>query len=249
MKLKAYIVSYLAFIGLIVASSYFSIFHLKTTKLLSEYNSTLYENYIRFIYLNEYFRQNDEPSEINCDISLRFMEPNPFQISIFIWVIGFVWQEIKQIHRTGIRRYFAVQSKTKSNFSFDFFDRCAFSLGNIVDCAMNILYVLYFICLYISMLLTRSSLNQFHSNQFWDEMENFDSLSHDDQEDFYSHTRHILYWLNADRYYWNSVEAQNLAEAFFAMGNVVSICRICFLLPIIGFVGPLQVKKRLVERF
>lgn len=120
LKLKAYIVSYLAFISLIVASSYFSIFHLKTTKLLSEYNSTLYENYVQFIYLNEDFRDDDERSEINCDISLRFTEPNPFQIAIFIWVIGFVWQEIKQIHRTGFRRYFAVQSNE--------IDRC-FSLS------------------------------------------------------------------------------------------------------------------------
>lgn len=107
---------------------------------------------------------------------------------------------------------------------------------------MNILYVLYFVCLYISMLLTRTSLHQFHSTQYWGRMENIESLSEEDREDLKSHTRHMLYWLNADRYYWNSVEAQNLAEAFFAMGNVVSICRICFLLPIIGFVGPLQVE-------
>lgn len=108
---------------------------------------------------------------------------------------------------------------------------------------MNILYVLYFICLYVSMLLTRTSINQFHSNAYWEEMENFHFLSEDDREALYSHTRHILYWLNADRYYWNSADAQNLAEAFFAMGNVASICRICFLLPIIGFVGPLQVNS------
>ena len=48
---------------------------------------------------------------INCDISLRFMEPNPFQIAIFIWVIGFIWQEFKQIFSSGIRVYLTAHSK------------------------------------------------------------------------------------------------------------------------------------------
>ena len=107
---------------------------------------------------------------------------------------------------------------------------------------MNILYVLYFIFLYTSMLYTRTSMNTFHSSEYWNQLKRYDSLSEDERLRSISQTRHILYWLNADRFYWNSADAQNLAEAFFAMGNVASICRICFLLPIIGFVGPLQVK-------
>ena len=106
---------------------------------------------------------------------------------------------------------------------------------------MNILYVLYFIFLYTSMLYTRTSLNAFHSPEYWREIERYGSLDDDEKLEYLAQTRHILYWLNADRFYWSSGDAQNLAEAFFAMGNVASICRICFLLPIIGFVGPLQV--------
>jgi hypothetical protein len=49
---------------------------------------------------------------INCDISLRFMEPNPFQIAIFIWVIGFIWQEFKQAFGSGIRVYLTAHSKS-----------------------------------------------------------------------------------------------------------------------------------------
>jgi hypothetical protein len=67
-------------------------------------------------------------------------------------------------------------------------------------------------------------------------------MSDIEKQYYISKTRHILYWLNADRFYWKNGDLQNLAEAFFAMGNVVSFCRMCFLLPIIAFVGPLQVR-------
>jgi hypothetical protein len=91
------------------------------------------------------------------------------------------------------------------------------------------------------MILTRTSMNTFHSSAYWEKIANYDNLTIDEKQYYSSKTYHVLYWLNADRFYWKSGDAQNLAEAFFAMGNVASICRICFLLPIIGFVGPLQV--------
>ena len=106
---------------------------------------------------------------------------------------------------------------------------------------MNILYILYFVFLYSSMILTRTSMNTFQSEKYWSKIEHFDELPANEREYYIDKTHHVLYWLNADRYYWRSTDLQNLAEAFFAMGNVASICRICFLLPIIGFVGPLQV--------
>ena len=113
LKFKAYIVSYLAFVSLIVASSYFSASQLEYTQTLSQYNGKLYEKYIQYIYKNNYLKralsslaQDDRHSLINCDISLRFMEPNPFQIAIFIWVLGFIWQEFKQIFSSGYQIYF-----------------------------------------------------------------------------------------------------------------------------------------------
>ncbi|CAF1235574.1 unnamed protein product [Adineta steineri] len=231
LKLKTYIISYLTFIGLIVASSYFSVSHLQETRLLS--NEKDYDNYIRYIYQNIELRNaliskhnnnnnNRTDNLISCDVSLRFMEPNPFQIAIFIWVVGFIWQEFKQVFTSGMRVYLTAHS-------------------NYVDCSMNILYILYFIFLYSSMIYTRTSMKTFRSEKYWEDIKNFNSLTSEKQDHYLAKTYHILYWLNADRYYWNSGDAQNLAEAFFAMGNVASICRICFLLPIIGFVGPLQV--------
>lgn len=107
---------------------------------------------------------------------------------------------------------------------------------------MSILYIFYFIFLYSSMILTRLSINTFQSNDYWMYISRYETLSDIDKQSYISKTRHILYWLNADRFYWNNGDLQNLAEAFFAMGNVVSFCRMCFLLPIIAFVGPLQVR-------
>jgi hypothetical protein len=120
--LKAYIASYFIFIGLIIASSYFSNIYLDKTKFLSNYDSTIYTNYIQFIYKNNQLKNSiigqDEngitstiDSFINCDISLRFTEPNPFQIAIFIWVIGFFWNEFKQIVSGGLHVYSKTPSK------------------------------------------------------------------------------------------------------------------------------------------
>lgn len=101
-----------------------------TTKSLSDYNDT-YVKYIDRIYKNTELR-NDLINNINnnnnnsqrdtlvdCDIRLRFAEPNPFQIAIFIWVAGFVWQEFKQIFGSGMQVYLTSHSK----FNIKFFQK------------------------------------------------------------------------------------------------------------------------------
>ena len=114
---------------------------------------------------------------------------------------------------------------------------------------MSILYILYFVFLYWAMILTRQSMNTFRSQKFWNEIEQYNQNPSENERDILLRkTYHLLYWLNADRYYWTSEDFQNLAEAFFALGNVFSICRICFLLPIIEFVGPLQVSHEISMR-
>ncbi|UJR27013.1 hypothetical protein I4U23_008318 [Adineta vaga] len=229
LKFKAYIASYLIFIILNIASSYFSANHIKTTRFLSDYDQRLYTNYIQYIYQNTELRNyingidNDTVhSLVDCDISLRFFTPNLFQIAMSIWVIGFSWNEFKQIADTGLKVYLKVAS-------------------NYVDCSMNILYILYFIFLYSSMIFTRLAMNIFQSTTYWTNLARYSTMTNAEKQYYISQTRHILYWLNADRFYWKATDLNNLAEAFFAMGIVVSICRMCFLLPIIPFVGPLQV--------
>jgi hypothetical protein len=84
----------------------------------------------------------------------------------------------------------------------------------------------------------------FQSSDYWNQIARYDTMSDNDKQYYISKTRQILYWLNADRFYWKSGDLESLAEAFFAMGNVVSFCRICFLSPIISFIGPLQVNTK-----
>jgi len=106
-------------------SSYFSTIYLSKTKFLSNYNSTIYTNYIQLIYRNTELRNgiigisgnetnnNNIDSVVNCDISLRSMQPNPFEIIISIWVIGYFWNIFKQIASLGLHAYLKVPSKLK----------------------------------------------------------------------------------------------------------------------------------------
>ncbi|CAF0736439.1 unnamed protein product [Adineta ricciae] len=233
LKFKAYIASYLIFIALIIASSSVSASYLEQTKFLSDHDLKIYMNYIRLIYKNVQLRNRiigldnnannyTISSVIACDLSLRPLIPNAFHIITSIWVIGFSCSEFKQIVTVGLHVYLKVPS-------------------NYVDCSMNLLYLFYFIFLYSSIIYTRLAMNTFQSDAYWDRLVHYNTLTNVEKEYIISQTRHVLYWLNADRFYWKSGDLQNLAEAFFAMGNVASICRMCFLLPVIPFVGPLQV--------
>jgi hypothetical protein len=105
--------------SLIIASKFVSDVHLDETEFLSNY-STIYTNYIQLIYQNVELanniiglNMNITDSVINCDISLRFTTPNSFQIAVFIWIIGFFWNEFKQIDSTGLHVYLKVPSKSK----------------------------------------------------------------------------------------------------------------------------------------
>lgn len=44
-----------------------------------------------------------------------------------------------------------------------------------------------------------------------------------------------------DRFYWVSLDPVNVAEGLFAIANIFSFSRICFLLPAIQHLGPLQI--------
>lgn len=100
---------------------------------------------------------------------------------------------------------------------------------------MNTLYVGYFVFLYVSIVITRLSMTSFQSTDYWTKLSCYENLSAKDKQLYALKTRHILYWLNADRFYWRNDDLHNLAEAFFALGNVFSICRICFLVYLAGF--------------
>jgi transient receptor potential cation channel subfamily C protein 4 len=44
-----------------------------------------------------------------------------------------------------------------------------------------------------------------------------------------------------DRFYWVSFDPVNVAEGLYAIANIFSFSRICFLLPAFQHLGPLQI--------
>lgn len=111
---------------------------------------------------------------------------------------------------------------------------------------MNVLLILHYIFLFASMICTRLSMSVFHSSDYWANIARYETMSDNQKQYYLSTTRHVLYWINADRFYWKGDDIYNIAEAIFSMANVVAICRLCFLLPISAYVGPLQVNIKIV---
>ncbi|XP_025087044.1 short transient receptor potential channel 6-like [Pomacea canaliculata] len=50
-----------------------------------------------------------------------------------------------------------------------------------------------------------------------------------------------LYWLNEDRLRWDPMDPINIAESLFALANILSFTRICYLLPANESLGPMQI--------
>ena len=89
--------------------------------MYTEYNTSIYGNARLkddLIKRMSFDNNNKADTLLNSDIKLRFMEPNPFQIAIFIWVIGFVWQEFKQLFTSGMRVYLTAHSKSLAAIDF-----------------------------------------------------------------------------------------------------------------------------------
>ena len=48
-------------------------------------------------------------------------------------------------------------------------------------------------------------------------------------------------YLISDRYYWQNYDPIHFSEGLFALGNLVTFARLCFYLPAIQQLGPLQI--------
>lgn len=47
--------------------------------------------------------------------------------------------------------------------------------------------------------------------------------------------------LSTDRLYWNGYDPYNIAEALFALANIISFARVSFVLPANELFGPMQI--------
>ncbi|ESO82714.1 hypothetical protein LOTGIDRAFT_108754, partial [Lottia gigantea] len=147
------------------------------------------------------------------DFVLRTYEPELIHLVMSVWIIGMLWQEMKQMYGSGL---------------FNYFD----SLYNYLDTAVLTVYIMSFTLRYFA-------LKYFESEESWEELMagNFTS-------------KFQLYWLvagkstlmhHSNRFYWDSWDPYNVAEAAFAVANVISFTRVSYLLPANELFGPMQI--------
>ncbi|CAF3484392.1 unnamed protein product [Rotaria sp. Silwood1] len=154
----------------------------------------------------------------NYDFYFRQSTPTWIDIAITVFVIGFLWHEIKQGYTDGLKDYLL-------------------SWNNIVDSCMNILYISSFALKYYVFFKVRLASQTLDKPEFKANLQNIYNLTETEQYHMYQ----TFYWLNADRFYWVSFDPVNVAEGLFAIANIFSFSRICFLLPAIQHLGPLQI--------
>ncbi|CAF0736641.1 unnamed protein product [Rotaria sordida] len=219
-KFIGHIISYAIFIVLIIVSSL--LFAVELEKPLKRLSS----NYSHIsIALNRSMTNANNlsnPDECylypNVDLIFRADRPTWIDITISVFVIGFLWHEIKQAYNDGLQDYFL-------------------SWNNIIDSCMNILYLSSFALKYYVIYQVIHATKKLGDRDFQTKIENICELSKSEQLNIYR----TFYWLNADRFYWVSFDPINVAEGLFAIANIFSFSRICFLLPAFQHLGPLQI--------
>ncbi|KAJ8302754.1 hypothetical protein KUTeg_019150 [Tegillarca granosa] len=148
------------------------------------------------------------------DFPLRQYEPTSTQLLISIWVIGMALQECNQLFEGGLSGYFK-------------------SLYNLMDIALLCLYLTSFTLLYMCMFKFWGSINIIRDTDMTNILKNDTNLID------YLNLR--IYWLNADRFWWDQFDPINTAEGLFAIANIMSFSRISYLLPANEMLGPLQI--------
>ncbi|KAI3381524.1 hypothetical protein SNEBB_008688, partial [Seison nebaliae] len=234
-KFIGHTISYLMFIGMIVSSSLQSMSVQHEQFSLSKAWKNAYCNYQElFSYRARYDNftvkcgnQSTEPhyvdgnaayvcANVRHDFYLREFYSVPLDIAIALWVVGFLWQESKQVYNEGFMEYFG-------------------AWNNMVDTAMNILYVAAFALKYFTIIKVTESLNKLsHIN-------NWRLHPGEDERAYIERIGKIVYWLDADRFNWSQWDPRNLAENMFAIANILSFTRIMFILPANQQLGPLQI--------
>ncbi|KAK3600930.1 hypothetical protein CHS0354_004139 [Potamilus streckersoni] len=145
------------------------------------------------------------------DFKLRTFEPQIINLMLTIWILGMLWQEIKQIYGEGLYNYFD-------------------ALYNYLDFAVLTLYITSFTLRYVSAFKVKEAISYFESDANW---ELLNSSVPEAEEKFY--------WLIADRFYWESLDPHNVAEGLFALANIISFTRLSYVLPANELFGPLQI--------
>ncbi|RNA03569.1 Short transient receptor potential channel 6 [Brachionus plicatilis] len=217
-KFLSHTIAYLIFITLLIISSVqFAVEQKNTIKLSQHLTENFFKNYSTYMSKNDLKYKFDFE---NIDFSIRRDSPSVIDITITIFIVGFFWQEVKHVFYYGIRDYLR-------------------SWNNMVNSLMNVLYISSFGLKYYTMYIASFNKKKVLEKEFWDKAVGLNGSSVDEQKKIYD----TIYWLNnvLDRYYWVSFDPINMAEGLFAVANLFSFSKICFLLPANQQLGPLQI--------
>ncbi|CAF1291792.1 unnamed protein product [Adineta steineri] len=219
-KFIGHTITYAVFIVLIIVSSFLfaseskkDLVQLKNISTLSDTLNKALEDQKTNNYSNSTCRIYPVPNFV-----FRADKPTWIDITISVFVFGFLWREIKQAYNDGLQDYLL-------------------SWNNIVDSCTTILYISSFALKYYVIFQVKESRKILDNENFQGDVGRLCDLSKTAQEDIYR----TFYWLNADRYYWVPFDPINVAEGLFAIANILSFARICFLLPAFQHLGPLQI--------
>ncbi|KAJ8303131.1 hypothetical protein KUTeg_019527 [Tegillarca granosa] len=228
-KFIGHTMSFLAFLVMILTLSVTE--RPSAQKKLSVFKS-VYEHYIIY--------KNLSTDKLPDDFVVRTFEPEFIHLLLTLWIIGMLWQEMKQVYAEGIYNYFD-------------------SLYNYLDYAVLTLYITSFTLRYVTIFKVNIALEYFVSNSSWslllqkhsDSTEQFywliavPNISSLDQE-LIEFLKSFLYLITcnlvcSDRFYWDSWDPHNIAEGLFAIANVISFTRVSYLLPANELFGPMQI--------
>eukprot|EP00057_Strongylocentrotus_purpuratus_P008322 XP_011662796.1 PREDICTED: short transient receptor potential channel 3 [Strongylocentrotus purpuratus] len=130
---------------------------------------------------------------------------------LFIFVMGMIWQEVKQIWREGVHTYVR-------------------SIWNWIDLAMLNLLLSSLVIVFMTTELTNKA------EQFFQTEGNCKALINNEAK-----AQRQFYFLSGDRRAWENNDPNLIGEGLFAMANVLSFSRLSFILPVSEFLGPLQI--------
>ncbi|WAR18167.1 TRPC7-like protein, partial [Mya arenaria] len=103
------------------------------------------------------------------------------------------------------------------------------SLYNLMDFTILVVYICSFTLKYVTMIKVYVAILYFESRDVGGLVGNPDG------------TQNSIYWIVADRFFWQTWDPINLSEGLFAVANVLSFSRISYFLPVNAALGPLQI--------
>ena len=168
----SHFIMYLIFIALILSSSIrFQIeVAAKALKFSSFLTPQMYANYSTYYERNQPIFKQDQFK----NFYLRVEYPNAMDISITIFLAGFIWHEIKLIFQDGVKDYLQ-------------------SWKNILNTTTNILYFASYSLKYYTLIIVYIKKKEAFNSELWSELAAVNNVTSSQETSVYK----MLYWLNA----------------------------------------------------